>query len=155
MWKWLWCLCFWGVRLLPKYSRSKYSNCTVNPSKYDKENQGIHFYHYRQAHLIYYFVRAQTPILTHVIQCRIRVRPGYFINLVRLAWPGQNVIWITRMTRSGFNPTIDSILSMTLPRTTFAAKIGPAGPILAVKTGLPLPILLPVYNVSLQQFSYS
>ena len=28
--------------------------------------------------------------------------------------------------------------------TTFAAKIGPAGPVLAAKTGSPLPILVPL-----------
>ena len=39
----------------PSTERSKYSNCTVNPSKYGKENQGIHFYHHHQARLIHYF----------------------------------------------------------------------------------------------------
>ena len=51
------------------------------------------------------------PLLMHVIQCRIRGRPGYFINLVRPAWPGQNVTqltWIYRMTWPGFNPRKDS-----------------------------------------------
>ena len=69
----------------PSTERSKYANCTVNPSKYGKENQGIHFHHHRQARLIHYFGREQTPLLTHVIQSRIRVRPGYFINRVRPA----------------------------------------------------------------------
>ena len=31
----------------PSSERSKYSNCTVNPSKYGKENQGIDFHHQR------------------------------------------------------------------------------------------------------------
>ena len=34
----------------------------------------------------------------HMIQCRIQVRPGYFIKRMRPAWPGQNVTWMTQMT---------------------------------------------------------
>ena len=68
----------------PSTEQSKYSNCTVNPSKYGKENWGIHFHHHRQACLIHYFGWEQTPLLMHVIQCRIWVRSGYFINRVRL-----------------------------------------------------------------------
>ena len=49
----------------PSTGWSKYSNCTVNPSKYGKENQGIHFHHHRQACLIHYFGWEQTPSLTH------------------------------------------------------------------------------------------
>ena len=45
----------------------------------------------------------QTPLLTHVIQCRIRVRPRCFINRVRPTWPGQNVTQLTWMTRPSFN----------------------------------------------------
>ena len=104
-------LCFWDAQLCyPSTEWSKYSNCTVNPSKYDKENQGIHFRYHRKAHLIHYFGREQTPLLTHVIQCRIQVRPWYFINRVRPAWPGQNMTrstGITQMTRPGFNPGLD------------------------------------------------
>ena len=48
-----------------------------------KKNQGIHFHHHRQAYLIHYFGLKQTPLLAHVTQCRIRVRPGYVINQVR------------------------------------------------------------------------
>ena len=59
----------------PSTERLKYSNCTVNPSKCDKENQGIHFHHHHQAHLIHYFGREQTASLMHIIQCRIRVKP--------------------------------------------------------------------------------
>ena len=55
----------------PSTERLKYSNCTVNTSKYGKENQEIHFRHHRQACLIHYFGREQMPLLTHVIQCRI------------------------------------------------------------------------------------
>ena len=62
--------------------KSKYSNCTVNPSEYLKENQAIHFHHYCQVCLIYYFNQDQTPILMHMILYRILVRPGYFINLL-------------------------------------------------------------------------
>ena len=68
----------------PSTERSEYSNCRVTPSKYDKENQGIHFHH-RQVRLIHYFGWDQTPLLTHMIQCRIWITPGYFINLVRPA----------------------------------------------------------------------
>ena len=64
----------------PSTEPSKYSNCTVNSSKYGKENQRIHFHHYRQACLIHYFGWEQIPLLTHVIQSRIWVRPGYFIT---------------------------------------------------------------------------
>ena len=85
----------------PSTEWSKYSNCTINPSKYGKENQGIHFHHHHQECLIHYIGREQMPLLTDVIQCRIRVRPGYFISRVRPAWPRQNV---TRITRPGFNP---------------------------------------------------
>ena len=55
----------------PSTDRSKYSNCTVNPSKYGIENQGMHFHHHRKARLIHCFGREQIPLLTHVIQCRI------------------------------------------------------------------------------------
>ena len=74
----------------PSTKLSKYYNCTVKLSKYDKENQGIHFHHYRQVHLIHYFGREQTPLLMHVIQCRIRIRPGYLLYK-----PGQ-----THLTRT-------------------------------------------------------
>ena len=67
----------------PSSERSKHSKCTVKPSKYGKANQGIHFCHHHQAHLIYYFGQEQTPLLMHVMQCRIWVRPRYFINQVR------------------------------------------------------------------------
>ena len=88
----------------PSTKRSKYSNYTVNPSKYSKENQGIHFYHHRQARLIHYFGREQTPLLTHVIQYRIRVRPGCFINRVRHEQNMTRLTRISQMTRPGFNP---------------------------------------------------
>ena len=39
----------------PSTEQSKYSNCTVTPSEYDEENQGIHFHHQYQAPLIHYF----------------------------------------------------------------------------------------------------
>ena len=69
----------------PSTERSKYSNCTVNLSKYLEENQKICFHHHHQACLIHCFGLDQTPLLMHVIQCRIWVRPGYFINWVRPA----------------------------------------------------------------------
>ena len=64
---------------LSSTERLKYSNC----------NQGIHFHHHCQACLIRYFGREQMPLLMHMIQCRIWVWPGYFMNWVRPAWPGQ------------------------------------------------------------------
>ena len=67
----------------PSTKPSKHSNCTLNSSRYGKENQGIHFHYHHQAHLFHYFGREQMPLLAHLIQCRIRVRPEYFINLVR------------------------------------------------------------------------
>ena len=90
----------------PRTKQMKYSNCIVNPSKYDKENQGIHFLHHHQACLIHYFGREQMPLLTHVIQCKIPVRSRYFINQVSLAWPGQKVSRLTQITRPSFNPDI-------------------------------------------------
>ena len=44
------------------------------------------------------------------------------------------------------------ILPKLAPRTTFAAKIGPAGPVLAAKTGPPLPILVPPVKYKSGQF---
>ena len=93
------------------YSSTEWSNCTVNPTKHGKENQGIHFHHYCQAHLIHYFGQEKMP-LTHVIQSIIWVRPGYFTNWVRPAWLGQNVsrlTQITRMTQPDFNPFMDTL----------------------------------------------
>ena len=54
--------------------QSKYSNCTVNPSKYLEENQEIrfHFHHHCQVRLIYYFDQDCMPLFLHVIQFRIR-----------------------------------------------------------------------------------
>ena len=94
----------------PSTERSKFSNCTVNSSKYGKENQGIYFYHHHQACLINYFGWEQMSLLMHVIQCRIQVRPGYFINQVRRTRPGQNMTQLTRMTRPGFNPDSNGLL---------------------------------------------
>ena len=67
----------------PSTEQLKYSNCTVNPLKYSKVSQGIHFHHHRQARLIHYFGWEQTSLLMYVIQCRIWVRPAYFINRVK------------------------------------------------------------------------
>ena len=86
-------LSFWGVQLcvvIQGIEWSKYSNCTINSSKYLRRNQQIHFHHHHQIHLIHYFVGIQM-LLLHVIQYRIWVRPGYFINQVRPAWPRQNI----------------------------------------------------------------
>ena len=41
------------------------------------------------------------PLLMHVIQCKVSVRPGYVINQVRPDLLRQNVI---RMTQPSFNP---------------------------------------------------
>ena len=91
---------------------SKYSNCTVIPSKYGKENQWIHFHHHCQAHLIHYFGQEQVPLLKYVIQCRIQVR---------FAWPRQNVTWLTQMTRSGFNSDVYSMLTLGVPEIEYSA----------------------------------
>ena len=40
----------------------------------------------------------QTPLLIHMIQYKIRVRPRYFINRVWPTWTGQNVTWLTWMS---------------------------------------------------------
>ena len=67
----------------------------------------IHFHHHHQARLIHYFGWEQTPLL-------MWVRPGYFINWVRCAWPGQNVTRLTQITRMawpGFNPRLDNLVS--------------------------------------------
>ena len=94
----------------PSTKQSKYSNSTVITLKYLEENQEIPFYHHCQACLIHYFDPVWIPLLTHVIQCRIQVRPGY-INQLRLVWPRQNVTWWLvdlddPMTQSGFNPDV-------------------------------------------------
>ena len=60
----------------------KYSNYTVNPSKYPEENKEIRFHHHYQVYLIHYFDQDQMTSLTYVIQCRIQVRSGYFINWI-------------------------------------------------------------------------
>ena len=65
----------------PSTERSKCSSCTVNSSKYGKENQGLHFHHHCQACLIHHFVAEQTSLLMHVIQrnpgqSRIFYKPG-------------------------------------------------------------------------------
>ena len=49
--------------------------------------------------LIHYFDQDQMPLLMSVIQCKIWVRPGYFINQVRPTGPGPNVTWVTQMTQ--------------------------------------------------------
>ena len=97
----------------PSTKRSKYSNCAVYPSKYGK-NKEIHVHHHRQACLIHYFGQEQIQLLTQVIQCRIRVRSGYFINWVRPTWPGQNMNRLTRITQMtwpGFNPIVHTYIS--------------------------------------------
>ena len=55
--------------VLSNTTRSKYSNCTINSLK--QENREICFYYHCEAHLIHYFDQDQTPLLMHVIQCRI------------------------------------------------------------------------------------
>jgi len=49
---------------------------------------------------IYHF---QMPLITHVIQCKIQVRPGYFIRWVRSGWPVKKVTRMTQMTWPGCN----------------------------------------------------
>ena len=114
----------------------KYSNCTVNPSKsrarfetaptlyfllyfysylkyicqrwpVSKYLEEIPFHRHCQARLIHHFNHSQTPWSMHMIQCRIRIRPRYFIKQIRPTWPRQNVTRMTQiaqMTRPGFNP---------------------------------------------------
>ena len=65
-------------------SSLKYSDNQWPDSKQLEQNWEIHFHHHQ----------GQTLSTTHVIQCRILVRPGYFINRVRLTrlwpdWPGR------------------------------------------------------------------
>ena len=104
-------LCFWEVRH-PSTVRSKYSNCTVNPFKYSKEKQGIHFRHHRQTHLIHYLGRGKKPLLTHVIQFRIRVRPGYFRIQTRLTRTKRDLVDPDDPTQ--FQPWSGSNLSGTV-----------------------------------------
>ena len=40
---------------------------------------------------------SEMSLLMHVILCKIRVRPGYFIKWVRPVWPRQKVTRLTRM----------------------------------------------------------
>ena len=78
---------------------SKYANCTVNPWKYP---EAIQFHYHCEACLIHYFDENQTPLLMYIIQYRICVRPWYFINWVRSAWAGQNMILLIQMTPPSF-----------------------------------------------------
>ena len=80
-----------------------YSHHQWPDSKHLEQNEEIHFHRYK----------GQTPSSTHVIQCRIRVRPGYLIKRVRPTWPGQNVTRLTWMTLPSFNP--DTYECITLP----------------------------------------
>ena len=52
---------------------------------------------------------------THGIQCRIRVRLRYFINWVRLAWPGQNA---TQMTWPSFNLNVHVYVHVHIAKCT-------------------------------------
>ena len=49
-----------------------------------------------------------TALLMHVIQCKIWVRPGYFIKRVRPGWPGQKVTRLTRMTWPSCNADLST-----------------------------------------------
>ena len=44
-----------------------------------------------QARLIHHFDQGQTLLSTHVIQCRIWVRPEYFMQRMGLTSPKQNI----------------------------------------------------------------
>ena len=44
----------------------------------------VNFHHHHQPHLNHYFDQGQTSLLMHTIQCKIRVRPRYFIKQMRL-----------------------------------------------------------------------
>ena len=69
----------------------KYYNYTVTYHKYFEENQEVCFHHHW---LIHYFGQDQIPLAMHMIHYRIQVRPKYFINQVRHAWPRQSVTWM-------------------------------------------------------------
>ena len=102
IWKWLERLYIFEVCncALSCNKQSKYANCTVNPWKYPEV---IHFHYHREACVIHYFDENQMPLLMYMIQYRICVRPRYFINLVRSAWAGQNMIQLIQMTWPSFN----------------------------------------------------
>ena len=70
----------------PSTEQVKYSNCTVNPSKYQS---GDELPLSLSSILDQYFGQDHMPLLTHMIQCRTLVRPGYFIIWVRPTCPGK------------------------------------------------------------------
>ena len=73
------------AKVAPSTKQSKYSNCTVTPSK-TPENQKVCFHHHRTACLIHYFDQGQMSLLMHVhdqIQNLGQSDPGIFINQVR------------------------------------------------------------------------
>ena len=80
--------------LLPFVSFKKYSHHQWLDSKHFEQNWEIRFHRHQ----------GEAPSSTHVIQCRIRVRPRYLTKWVRPTWPGQNVTRLTQMIRPGFNP---------------------------------------------------
>ena len=94
MCKWLWWLYAFEV-----------CDCALS-KHWTIENQAVHFHHHHQACLIHYYGRKQMPLLMHMIQHRIQVRPGYFINRIRVAWLRWNVTWLTQITWPGLNPDV-------------------------------------------------
>ena len=105
-------LCFWDTQLCLIQVLNDWNTLIVQSILLNmvKKIRGYNSIITIQAHLICHFGWDQTPLLTHVIQCRIQVKPRYFINRVRPAWPGQNVTWSTRISRPSFNPDIDNRL---------------------------------------------
>ena len=87
-------LSFWGVQLRVIQvvtERSKYSNCTVNPSKYGKV---IHFHYHRKARLTITLVENRS-----IIKSR-----GPMQNPGQTRTKRDPVDRITRMTQPGSNP---------------------------------------------------
>ena len=86
------------IALLPFVS-FKYSHHQWPDLKHLERNWEIHFHHHQ----------GQTSSSTHVIQCRVRIRPGYLIKRVRPTRSRQNVTRLTlmtQMTQPGFNPGV-------------------------------------------------
>ena len=116
-------LCFWDIQQHSSTVRliMKYSNCTVNPLKYGKEKQGMHFRHHCQASLnslLWSGTEAilnardpnQNPDQTRILSYKPGQRPSDPVdpNKTWPGWPGwsysvSTLVWQQSQWNSIFN----------------------------------------------------
>ena len=94
-------LYFWGVQLCIIQLPNDQNNLIVQSNTWDESRDT--FPSSLSSMLNFLLWSDKMPLLIHTIQCRIWVRPRYFINWIRPTWPGQNV---TQVTQSSFNPAM-------------------------------------------------